>query len=66
MIAVREFRYWDHQARKSVVVPEGAEIQEAALRENKVDLDKMVRTKYTGQESLTVSPVKRGRPRKTA
>lgn len=64
MHAVREFRYFDFAERKSVVVPAGAEIDTARLAANKVDVDKMVRTKYVERESLTVTPKKRGRPRK--
>ena len=68
MIAMREFRYHDFAKGRSVTVPMGAEIDSAALSENKVDVEKLIRTKYTGQETLTVAPVKRGRgrPRKTA
>lgn len=68
MIALREFRYRDFKTGRSVDVPQGAEIDSATLAVNKVDVEKLIRTKYTGQESLKVAPVKRGRgrPRKTA
>lgn len=65
MIALREFRYYDHAARKSVAVPVGAELNVAALRANQVDVDKLARTKIAGQsEGIIVTPKKRGRPRK--
>jgi hypothetical protein len=68
MIALWEFRYKDFQTGRSVDVPAGAELDTATLAANKVDVEKLVRTKYTGQESLKVAPVHRGRgrPRKSA
>lgn len=66
MIALREFRYYDFQRRQSVEVPLGSEIDPTALAANKVDVDKLARTKHVGQaEGVVVTPKrKRGRPRK--
>lgn len=66
MIALREFRYYDHAAKRSVAVPVGAELNVSALRANQVDVDKLARTKIAGQaEGVVITPKrKRGRPRK--
>ena len=67
MIALREFRYYDHAERRSIVVPQGAELDTGKLRANRVDVDKLARTKIAGQETVRVAaPRKRGRPKKQA
>ena len=75
MRALREFRYQDFAQHKVVTIPAGAELNTAALASltaNRVDVEKMVRTKYMDVEQLAVSsppvvpPKRRGRPPKTA
>ena len=66
MRALREFRYQDFSNRQVVTVKAGAELDSAALARlsaNKVDIDKMVRTKYMDVEQVTI-PKRRGRPPK--
>lgn len=65
MIALREFKYGDRSGHV-VTVAKGEELNIPALSENRVDVEKLVRTKYAGQESLRVAAPtrKRGRPRK--
>lgn len=74
MRALREFRYFDHEQHRSVVIAPGQEINPDRMTANKVDLDKLVRTKHVAQvESVEVQASreqgvvkrKRGRPRKT-
>lgn len=70
MRALREFSYRDFAGARNVTVPAGAELSPAALadlRANKLDVEKLVRTKYMDQESLSVTPApkRRGRPRKS-
>lgn len=71
MRALREFKFQNFADHTIVTVPAGAEISEAAMakmRDNRIDIDKMVRTRYMereeGQITAPPMPKKRGRPRK--
>ena len=74
MRTLREFRFRDFEKSRDITIPAGAELDQetvARLSANRVDVEKMVRTKYLEQESLNVTetpaaPVKkrRGRPPK--
>ena len=67
MIAIKEFRYYDHARGKSVLVRAHRDVDVSALREAKVDVDKLARVGYVGREeagAVSAPPRKRGRPRK--
>ena len=67
MRALREFRYKDFAQNQVVTIPAGAELDSSALARltaNKVDVEKMVRTKYMDVEQVAVAPKRRGRPPK--
>lgn len=46
MRAIKDFRYFDFEKRESVQVRMGDQLDPSILARNKVDPDKMVRTKY--------------------
>lgn len=68
-VALKDFRYWDHERKESVQVHRGDTVP-ATVENHGVDLAKLGRTKYVDLESEGVTrapePVrkKRGRPRK--
>lgn len=74
MRALKDFPYWDHEQRRSVVIKSGERIDPERLTANKVDLEKLERTKYVVQGDEQFAPRvpretgivkrKRGRPRK--
>lgn len=63
--ALREFRYFDFVKQRSVEVKAGQAVDPAVLGQNKVDVEKLARTRYIGMEVVgTVTSPKRGRPKK--
>lgn len=70
MRAMREFQYQRDADRKIVTVPAGAELNDSVLAEmqkNRIDIEKMVRTRYMEREEVAVTspaPKRRGRPPK--
>lgn len=65
MIALRDFAYAAPDGQR-VDVKQGQAVDSAALASARCDVDKLVRVKFVGQESVAISTPqrKRGRPRK--
>lgn len=65
MIALREFQYLDRASGKPVTARRGQTLDEARLKENRVDLDKLARVGFVGQdEAGVVTTPRRGRNKK--
>jgi hypothetical protein len=64
VIALREFQYRDASGR-AVTVARGQTIDEARLKESRVDLEKLARVEFVGQdEAGVVTTPRRGRRKK--
>jgi hypothetical protein len=59
MIATKDFRYHDFQHGRSVEVQAGEELDPSLLRRNKVDIEKLARTKFIEAGGSTSKPAKR-------
>lgn len=63
MIALRDFAYAARDGQR-VEVKQGQAVDPSALASARCDVEKLVRVKFVGQESVSVAPKRRGRPPK--
>ena len=65
MIALRDFAYTEQGTGRQVRVTKGQTIDQVRLQEHRVDLDKLARVKFVGQDEAGVVVAKRpGRKRR--
>lgn len=65
MIALRDFAYTEQDSGRQVRVREGQTLDTARLMAHKVDLEKLARVKFVGQDEAgrVVTPRRKGRRR---
>ena len=64
MIALREFKYLDLETRRPVTVRRGQTIDQSRLQASRVDLEKLARVEFVGQDEAGVVTTPRRRNKK--
>lgn len=66
MFALRDFKFYDRESKRSVDVKQGQAIDGEFLSKHKCDVEKLERTKFVASgEAPSTGYKKRGRPKKS-